>query len=1382
MARPKTQLLPLLILSLLCISQYAWPQQELNFKPINVISNLPTNEIRNLFQDSEGYIWISTYNGLVRYDGYSTLVFKPNNNNDGKSIDGFINIVTEDKEGKLWIGTHNGLYMFDKRKGVIEKILSPGLQVNYIEAIVCASNGDLWVGTQKGVYLRKNGEKNFELCEAPEERVAIYTDIKSIIEDKDGQIWIGTWAQGLIRYNPTEKRFYNYYNLNPAHSSHIIFQDQAGNIWVGTWRYGLMKLVNPYDMEHYSVVRYLHEENRPNSLSDNIIYAISQDRNTGKIWIGSRSGLSILESEGGGGSFQNFLPGEGHNNLPFNEVDALLYSRDGLMWVGMLGGGVYTVNTRKQQFAHDPLHKLRKLFPTSSVRSIYQCADGKLWMGIMGFGLVLYNEATGETTYYQQHPAFKHLPYISTVNDIIYSERTGEYIFATWDDGVWLYDGKRVRVINEKNYPALTDICIYSLKEDSKGNLWIGARSGLFMLDTDNKLHSLNELSPNSTRAFPQTSIFKIVEDHEGNIWVATVSSGIWRISCKEGKYSVKMYNNEQQNNSIGAMTLCVDSYGRLWVGTNGNGLSLYNREQDRFVPMFSSQFDSGEVIFSLIEDDDKTLWLTTNAEMYHINLPVDGSKPVLHTYTIEDGLQNHIFNRNACHKGIDGQLFFGGANGLNKFYPKDITFDSASYPVVITDLKIHNVSIRNIPVDESNQIMSNPLDYAQEITLSHDQNNFSLDFSILNYVDPKLNKYEYQLEGYDKHWIPTNANQRFAYYNNLPAGTYRFVVRGANANGTWSENMRTLQITILPPPWLSWWAFCIYTLLVAGIMIYLYHAMQNRLRMKQAIELGKLERMKLEEVNHAKLQFFTNITHELLTPLSIITAAVDELKIQHPELLQRLSNISDNTMRLVRLIQQILEFRKVESGKQQLRVSKGSLTQFLQHSANAFAPLVRKKQLRIIIEGDKYDISGYFDSDKLDKIIYNLLSNAAKYTEDGQSITIKQRYIPEKELFIFSINNPGEIIPAEKRQHLFERFYEGEYRKFHTIGSGIGLSLTKDLVELHHGSIEVNCDEETGNTFTVTLPIGKSAYNEQETDEYQDETDHNEVVKIDENTEYVPDSTTYMPNVENTGNTRPTILIVEDNEELREVMHQLLEHYYQVSEAPDGPTALKILEMEQTDVVVTDVMMPGMDGMELCKRIKAQFETAHIPVILLTARTSNQDRVEGYESGADGYICKPLDFSVLIAKIENLLKNRKQTVVDARKKLVFEAKEINYTSDDQLFLKKAMECVNSHLDEQDFDLSKFVAAMGMARSTLNDKLKQLTGMTPLAFISNIRLQAAFRLLEENKKIRINDLAYKVGFNDPKYFTLCFRKKFGLSPKEFLAQKEKNENDSNLSK
>ncbi len=1334
-----------------------------DFRVINMTSSLPTNEVRNLYQDSEGFIWISTYNGLVRYDGYSTIVYKPNIENSGKSIDGFVNIVVEDDQHRLWIGTHNGLYVLDKRTDKIEKIVSPILQSSFIESIVYTTSGDLWIGSRVGLFLKKSGEETFEIQEPLKNNPPGGLDVKSVIEDKRGNIWIGTWERGLFRYDPQTKHFYAYEGLNPGQSANILFQDDNENIWVGTWRYGLMKIIDPYDMEHYSYRRYMHEEGNPKSLADNIVYAITQDRNTGKIWIGSRSGLSVLESEKDEGYFTNYLPGDKSGDLPFNEVDALLCSRDGLMWVGMLGGGVYTVNTRKLPFVHDALPALMKSYPTSSVRSVFQCEDGKLWMGIMGFGLILYDPLTQEVTPYQKLPMFRYLPYVSTVNDIIFSKRRQEYCFATWDDGIWFFDGKEVRVINSVINPELKDVCIYSLLEDSSGNLWIGSRSGIFMLDTSGQLRALDKLVADDSQRLPQSSVFKIVQDKEGDIWATTVTTGIWRISPSAGKYRVKQYGVSRQNStSMGAVTLCVDSYNRIWAGTNGNGLDLYDKEQDCFAPVLDGYFKDGEVILSMLEDDQKMLWLTTNSQMYHINIPIDASSPVIHTHTVEDGLQGYNFNRNAAVKGTDGILFFGGVRGLNIFNPKDIIYDETSYPVVITDLKIYNTSVRKIQGKEYDAILDQPLEYVGHITLAYDQNNFSLDFSILNYINPLLNKYEYQLTGYDDTWVPTSGYRHFAYYNNLPAGDYEFKVRGANVNGIWSSDIRTVKITILPPPWLCWWAYCIYFFLTAALLWYLYRTIRNRINMKHTIELGNIQRQKLEEINHAKLQFFTNITHELLTPLSIISASVEELKQQSPDLKGKLRGISENTLRLIRLIQQILEFRKVENRCQKLRVSQGNITLFLKQSIAAFAPLVSQKKLHLRFEGDEVEYKGYFDIDKLDKIAYNLLSNAAKYTHEGGTITVSQSYDEESGNYQFCINNPGELIPKEKIEHFFERFYEGEYRKFHTIGTGIGLSLVKDLILLHHGTVQVVSDKEKGNSFIVEFPILPAAYSEEETDRSTQNTVPAVLLPEDEEGE--------SPDMESPDTTTDTVtlLLVEDNDELLALMVRLLQNRYRILEARNGVDALEILEREEVNLIVSDVMMPQMDGTELCQKVKSKFETCHIPFILLTAMTSDEDRVEGYKSGADGYICKPLRLSVLLAKIENLLEKRKRIGVDFRKQLVFEAKELNYTSMDKEFIQRAIDCVNAHLSDSDFEHAQFIAEMGMARTTLADKLKLLTGLTPSMFICNVRLQAACRLLDEKKKIRVADLAYMVGFNDPKYFSSCFKKKFGFTPKEYM--------------
>lgn len=1353
-----------ILLFLCCLVTGQLKAVQLKFNPINTTSFLPSNEVRNLYQDSEGYVWISTYNGLVRYDGYSAIIYKSGAKNDGRSIDGFVNVVTEDREHRLWIGTHNGLYVLHKKKDEIEKIVSPVLQNSYIEAIVYATNNDLWIGSNKGLFVKKSGKKYFEACPMVKGDIA-GMDIKTILEDKQGDIWIGTWNRGLYRYDILTGKFHFYEGLNPVNSAHILFQDSEENIWVGTWRYGLMKIVRPYDMDNYSFVRYVHNDKDPESLADNIIYSIAEDRNSKKLWIGSRSGLSILESEEGKGTFTNYLPENDDCQLPFNEVDALLCSRDGLMWVGMLGGGVYTVNTGRHPFVYDSLVTLKKSFPTSSVRSVLQCKDGNLWMGIMGFGLVLYNPSTQALVSYYNHPAFKHLPYISTVNDIVYSKSRNEYCFVTWDDGIWLFDGKSVRVINNRTYPELTDVCIYSLFEDSKGNLWIGSRSGLFMLDTVNRLWTLDKLAPNDKKGFPQAAVFKIVEDKDGVIWVTTVTSGIWKISCLERKYDVKIYEASENNiRSIGAMTLCVDSYNRVLAGTNGNGLNLYDREQDRFVPILSEYFKEEEVIFSMQEDDQKTLWLTTGKGMYHLDAPVDKKNFSIHIYTQEDGLQE-VFNRNACCKGSDGVLFFGGVHGLNIFNPADIKYDKSSYPLVITDLKIYDTSVRRMQKEVVGKILDKPLDYTEHIVLEHNQNNFSLDFSILNYVNPLLNKYTYRLEGYDKNWMVTNAHRHFAYYNNLPAGDYVFTVKGANSNGVWSSCSRTVKITVLPAPWFSWWAYGFYILLLLSMAYYLYRTVRNRIRMKQTIEMGEIRRQKLEEVNHAKLQFFTNITHELLTPLSIILASVEELRLQSPDMKNKLRGISDNTTRLIRLIQQILEFRKVENGCQKLRVSQGNITLFLKQSIAAFTPLVRKKKLRILFEGEETEYKGYFDSDKLDKIVYNLLSNAAKYTPEGGMILLRQRYLAEEGNYMFSVNNPGEVIPEEKLCHLFDRFYEGEYRKFRTIGTGIGLSLTKDLVTLHRGIISVVSDQEAGNTFTVELPVARKMFPDDEVDE--DTEAVNRSYEADDET----DEDSCVVEKKEDGR-RITVLLVEDNADLREVVHRLLAVHFQVLEASDGREALEVLGQQHADIVISDIMMPEVDGFELCRQIKSRPEMAKIPVILLTAKNRDADRVEGYEVGADGYLCKPLNVSVLLAKVDNLLRKQEQADMDIRKKLVFDAKELDYTPQDEEFLEKAVNCVNEHLSDQSFDAATFIAEMGMSRTSFSEYLKRLTGMSPLVFISNVRMQAAFRLIQEKKKIRTADLAYAVGFNDPKYFSLCFKKKFGESPKTYMQKGE----------
>ena len=550
----------------------------------------------------------------------------------------------------------------------------------------------------------------------------------------------------------------------------------------------------------------------------------------------------------------------------------------------------------------------------------------------------------------------------------------------------------------------------------------------------------------------------------------------------------------------------------------------------------------------------------------------------------------------------------------------------------------------------------------------------------------------------------------------------------------------------------------------------YIFLIVRNRIRLRNALHLREMEQAKAEEINHAKLQFFTNITHELLTPLTIISASVDELKQSAPAYKEQYNVMTHNINRLIRLLQQILEFRKAETGNLKLKVSQGDLVQFVHRSVDGFRPLMKKKEIHFTIQSDANECLVFFDPDKLDKILYNLLSNASKYNRAGGKVRIEIEHDEAEGTVRIMVKDNGPGISKEAQKDLFKRFYEGNYRKFNTIGTGIGLSLVRDLVVLHHGTITVESEEGKGTSFCVEIPAECSAY-------LGDEIEGGEVISASDTSGQQKDVVIDMPllqeedivDKEDTSEKRKyTLLLVEDNVDLMNLMVRLLETEYIIRTATNGKEALDILGAEEIDLIVSDVMMPVMDGIELCRNIKKTFDTSHIPLILLTAKKQEQDREEAYKSGADAFITKPFNLSVLYARISNLLKARERTMRDFKGQLVFETGELKYTSLDEDFLQRAIDCVNKHLDDPNFDQTQFLEEMHTTKSTFFRKLKSLTGLSYSSFIRNIRMKAACRIIEENKRIRISELAYAVGYNDPRYFSTCFKKEIGMQPSEYI--------------
>ena len=654
---------------------------------------------------------------------------------------------------------------------------------------------------------------------------------------------------------------------------------------------------------------------------------------------------------------------------------------------------------------------------------------------------------------------------------------------------------------------------------------------------------------------------------------------------------------------------------------------------------------------------------------------------------------------------------------------------------------------------------------YTKELLLAYNQNNVQLSFSSLSYTNPQANRYAYRLKGVDKDWIYVDANNRHISYNNLNTGEYVFQVRSCNENSVWSKPVE-MMLTILPPPWLTWWAYVIYIFVMGVIAYTAFRIIRKRILLQNALKIEQIEHKKSEEVNQAKLKFFTNISHELFTPLSVMQCSIESLKQDGQADGQTLNIMKLNLKRLQRLLQQIMEFRKVESGNLKLKVSYNNIVTFAKELCEEnFYPLLQSKNITLNFQTEQDVIMAYFDVDKLDKIIYNLLSNALKYNyQDGMvSISLSQVVQDDRRYFMLKVENTGDGIPESKLPLLFKRFYEGDYRKFKTKGTGIGLSLTKDLVELHHGTISVQSVLNETTVFTVMIPSDKDNYTDDQIDEEVGRVE-NENIKE----EVVPFSELEVK-AEGMNDERTHLLLVEDDVDLLTVMTKVLGKLFKVSTAVNGKEALELLkENENIDIVITDYVMPEMNGIELCRAIRNDITLNHLPIVMLTAKTQAEYHLEGYDAGADAYITKPVEMVLLTAQIKALIANRKLLVQRFQQQDTLDVQELGLSILDREFLDRAISVVEQQMEDSEFSNDVFCDMMNMTQSTLYRKLKSLTGMSPNEFIRDIRIKKACMLLLQRPDLQVADVAYMVGFTDPKYFSLIFKKEKGMSPTKYL--------------
>lgn len=1348
----------------------------LKFKQLSAPHSLPTNEVQKVYQDRDGFIWFATRNGLCQYNGYETTLYKSNLYSPDLLTTNSITCLVDDNNNNLWIGTSEGLNVMDKRTGEIKKYKAPSISNNVVSALCVTRDNTLWVGTDNGLCRYVPEKDTFVVCgdEFGDGRLR-YVTIKSLLEDSDGDLWIGTWAQGLFRYSPSTDKVVVYPKINEQYSSHVIYEDSNKDIWVGSWGYGLFKLRNPKDMENVSYQSFLHENGDDSSLSDNIVYDIAEDINTHTLWVGTRSGLSILRLDESS-SFINYKSGKSDYRIPSDEVNSIMRDSQKNMWIGAIGGGGLMADTRQPAFALHTLNFGDEDIPVTSVRTLFADSDQNLWIGVGTYGLARREYVTGELKMYSHIPEFSGVKDLPSLFAVVQRKKSGDIWFGMYNGGIYVYrKGEKVKHLTTKNSAFLTSDCVSALYEDYEGNCWVGTRGGIGVRLSDGTDYRFETMNFNDSLSAGWIYVRDIVQDMDNSVWLATSNFGVIHITGDVRQPSTLKYENYSFHNRklITNTVLCmhIDRFGRLWAGTEGGGLYLYNRSTGQFEEKTRTYSIPGDVIVSIEEDKSGNLWLGTVSGLVKLYVAAVGNDFSTRIYTSADGLQDNFIVNSSCSR--DGELFFGGHKGYNSFFPDKMEIPSQETNFLITDIKIFNHSFKNLPVELQQKISPVMPTYTSKIELPYKYNNFSIEFAALTYKNPELNRYAYRLQNFDRDWQYTDADRRFAYYNNLPSGTYTFQLKATNENGEWSGYVREFTVVVLPPFWATWWAYLLYMVLVLVIGVLIYRTIKKRILLQNALRLREMEKAKAEELNHAKLQFFTNITHELLTPLTIISATVDELKTQAPSHNDLYTVMNSNIQRLIRLLQQILEFRKAETGNLKLRVSPGDLAAFVRTGTESFKPLVKKRKIHFSLLCDPESIVGYFDIDKLDKIMYNLLSNAAKYNKEDGFIQVTLSYDEEdREFVLLRVKDNGKGISREKQATLFKRFYEGDYRKFNTIGTGIGLSLTKDLVTLHGGTISVESEVDHGTEFIVRIPIERSYYDEEQIDD--------EVISLRQTAiDYEDTPEDVIAEVQELATKANSILLVEDNEELLNLMTKLLGREYNVFTAENGKEGIIVLENEDVDLIVSDIMMPEMDGIEFCKYVKGHLEISHIPVILLTAKNKEEDRAEAYEIGADAFISKPFNLTVLHARIRNLLKYKARMAHDFKNQIVFEVKDLNYTSLDEDFIQRAINCVNNHLEDPNFDQAQFADEMLTSKSTLYKKLKSLAGLNTSSFIRNVRLKAACRIMEEKGiNIRVSELAYAVGFNDPKYFSSCFKKEFGMLPSEyierFIIEKEKD--------
>ena len=1376
----RTQLVILLMLSYLVLSSFS---EDMRFRKITMSSGLSHNSVLCVAEDYENFIWIGTREGLNKYNSVDVKVYKHEFNDTLSLTNNHINCIYQTPSHDLWIGTARGLNRYDRQRDKFIQYLpgsdSTQLSNGYVRCIIDGLNKEIWVGTSFGLNILNPETGHFKkiFFEAPP---TVAVNIIALFKDKRGHIWIGTKAGLYVYVKSKFKKVVVDQNLNNNSESieiRDIKQDIDGKIWIATEENGI------YVMSEDNMTEISHFQQSNSEILSNHVRKMLIDGDY--LWLATLDGLSMLNKNTK--KFVNFhYSQERPDGISNSSLHDIIKDTSGGIWIATYTGGINYFHPQNNLFPHfcSILGGINSL-NSNDITDFMEDKDENLYIGSGDAGLNLLDHVTKKITIFQsggkQNISNNNIKSIDT-------DKEGNFWIGTYN-GLNFFNPKtklfKQYFHDAANANSLNNNQVHVVYVDEDGLIWIGQNGGIFQVfDSKSQIFT----------SFPEVGRIvtdAVFEDSQGQLWIGE-REGLKCLNRKtRALIPISHLTNGLKEQLCYINWITEDKQGRIWIGTQSSGIVIFKSGK-------SYHFDnktglSDNTINAILEDNSGDFWISTNKGISKIHYSEDsGGTPYLKSinFTTIHGLQGAQFEQHSAYKSKNGKLYFGGINGYNSFFSNNISKVEYFPPIIFTDLQV-NVKQNSQSIDSTKVPKS--LNETEKLVLKYSERNIFLNFAGINFVNPEGTLYRYMLSGLDKKWIflGTQNTINFTY---LPVGDHELRIQASTNPDEWGKEYRKLLIQVLPPWWQTIWAYILYSLIILILLYSFFIYSQRWANLKNKLSMEQFKREKEFELNESKLKFFTDVSHELRTPLTLILAPLEKIMLQkdlEEKLTTQLQLIQRNGTRMLHLIDKVLNLRKLETGHGKLQAASGDIVLFVKEIGLAFNQIASSKNIHFEYRPSVEELNLWYDRDKMEIIIYNLLSNAIKNTpengqiavllsvKDGNSLNDGIRYGQKLEQNVeIVVEDTGRGISEADLNHIFERFYTKQ-EDTSVKGIGVGLELTKRMVELHKGKISVESRLATPNEngltrFSVLFPLGYDHLNEDEivtdfknsedpsryTQEIKMRERFGDIIPMEENVE--------LPKL--SGKDKQTLLIVEDNHEVRAFIRDLFLENYKIEEAANGLLGWNLATNIIPDLIISDIMMPEMDGIELCRKIKSDIRTSHIPVILLTARTTLTFKYEGLETGADEYITKPFSAQYLILKVKNLIKQRNLMRQYFERESILNPESITVTSVDERLLKKAMDYIVTNISDPSISVEKLSQELGLSRVHFYRKIKSLTNLTAVEFIRNIRLKRAANLLEQDK-LTVKEVQNMVGFESADYFRNCFKEQYGCSPSEYLAQK-----------